>query len=339
MPTSIDWALGTFYNGEGALTISSSTGTVYTINKNPTSTAIVDFGTPSHAAVANWGSPTTPNYVKFAYTGTSNVDCFYVHDSSNMCFYGGEFTSGNYGGASIRYRGAGTNIHMWDFYSSMSGSHGIQIQPANPSDGSAETIDGCHFRGEVTKFCYNPANDPHKDKGSGLHGCLWQDTSHGTISSSSIALYAHDSLPPGAVSAGQTWPQGGGGSGIEIGTVGDSTSTNTFYILAENLLFTPWHSGAVNPGTDTTSSAQTGGNAVNHWGSKPLNGHVFEWVEGNNLTGAVTHGAGGSWFPGSPAIHVKHGRHSNVNQYTGGANISVPYDTTHGINYDADGMG
>jgi hypothetical protein len=312
------------YTGTGVLTISSSSGTVYTLaSKNPASDVVIDFG----CAANLWDTTTiTSNHVKFSYTGSSNIDCFYIHDCSNLRIYGGDFNSG-IGGAAIRMRGANTNVRMWDWYVSQAGSHGIQIQPADPSTGLAKTIDSCHFRGEVNRFCMNPANDPHADKGSGFHGCLWQDTNHGTISNSEMILYAHDPLRPGETSATKTWPEGGGGSAIEIGTIGDSTSNNTFYILGENLLMVP---NGTNPGSTGT---QTGGNVVNHWGSVPLNGHVFGWVEGKNCTGGITHGAGGSWFPGSPAIRVLHGRHSNVNQSTAGSNTSTPYDTAHGIVY------
>lgn len=333
LPTSADFSAGIFYNGSGVLTISSSTGTggnVYTVSKNPASTVIIDFGTESTTATANWGSPTTTNYVKFAYTGTSNVDCFYVHDSANITFYGGEFTTGQYGGSSIRWRGNFTSCQHWDYYSSMSGTHGFQFSPASPVDGSAATANNCHFRGESTRFCMNPARDPHLDKGSGLHGVLWQDTSHGSVTNCSIILYAHNSLQQGETSAGVLWPSGGGGSGLEMGTVGDSTSNCTFWVLTENCHFKP------NGGNPGSSGSQTGTNGFNMWGSKPLNSYVIEWAEGKDITGSVTHGSGGAWFPGSPAIHVKHGRHTNVNQYTGGSNYSVPYDTTHGINYDPD---
>ncbi len=312
------------YNGTGVLTISSGSGTAYTLaNKNPATDVVIDFGCARNI----WDPSTiTGNHVKFAYTGSSNIDCFYIHDCSHLRIYGGEFNSG-IGGAAIRVRGAMSSVRMWDWYVSQAGSHGIQIQPANPSTGAAETITGCHFRGEVNRFCMNPANDPHNDKGTGFHGCLWHDTNHGTITSSEMILYAHDSLQPGATSAGKTWPEGGGGSGIEIGTVGDASSNNTFYILGENLLMIP---NGTNPGS---TGKQTGGNVAQHWGSTKLNGHVFGWVEGNNCTGAVTHGAGGTWFPGSPAISVTHGRHSNVNQSHEGSNTTTPYDTTHGIVY------
>ncbi len=303
------------YTGTGVLTISSGGGSAYTINKNPSSDVVIDFG-----CARNIWDPSTlnGNYVKFAYTGSSNVDAFYVHDSSHLRIYGGQFDSG-IGGAAIRVRGANSNLRMWDGYVSQAGSHGIQIQPDNPHDGSAELINTCHFRLEVNQFCLNPANDPHTDQGTGFHGCLWHDTNHGTIENSEIILYAHDSLRPGQTSAGHTWTRGGGGSAIEIGTVGDASSSNTFYILGENLLMVP--------------TTQTGGNVAQHWGSIKLNGHVFGWVEGNNCTGGVTYGAGGSWFPGSPAIAVSHGRHSNVNQSHAGGNATVPYDTHHGIVY------
>lgn len=325
LPNSTNFAAGTFYSGSGSLTISSSSGTVYTIaSKNPTGPVVIDFGCSHNIWDA---TKITANYVKFSYTGTSNIDCFYIHDCSNLRIYGGEFNSG-IGGAAIRMRGQNTSIRMWDQYVAQAGSHGIQIQPADPSTGAAKTIDSCNFRLEVTRFCMNPTNDPHPDKGSGFHGCLWQDTNHGTISNSTIALKATNPLQQGETSAGQTWPEGGGGSGIEIGSVGDSTSNNTFFILAENMHMKPT---GTNPGS---TAQQTGGNAVNHWGSIPLNGHVFGWVEGNDLTGAVTHGAGGGWFPGSPAITVNHGRHNNVNQSTAGSNISTPYDTAHSIVYN-----
>lgn len=325
------------YTGAGNYPISNASGNAYILaNKNPSSLVVIDFGTKATTQTTAWGAPTsTTDYVTFKYTGTGNVEAFYAHDLSNIWIYGGEYNTGNYGGASFRYRGAGSNFRLWDAYSSMSGSHGFQIQPADPSTGASRTITNCNFRVESNRFCMNPATDPHTDKGTGYHGCLWQDTNHGIITNSQIALYAHDSLRPGESSAGVTWPEGGGGSALEMGSVGDSTSSNHFFILGEHLKMIPDGSNPGNP----NHTKQTGGNVVNMWGSIPLNGYVFDWVEGNDTTGAVIHCAGGSYFPGSPPITVNHGRHTNTNQSTQGSNTSTPYDTTHGISYGPDGQG
>jgi hypothetical protein len=181
----------------------------------------------------------------------------------------------------------------------------------------------------------NPAFDSHADKGTGIHACILHGSS-GNIYDSRFAIYGHDALKPGETSWGQTWPEGGGGSVIEVGNdVGTALgvgnySNCTFYALGENNLMIP---NGTNPGS---TEMQTGGNVFNWWGDIPLNGNVVGWAEGNNISGAVSHCAGGAYGPSAnPPITFQHGRGSNTNQFVGsGGNTSQRYETGHGVVYN-----
>jgi hypothetical protein len=76
---------------------------------------------------------------------------------------------------------------------------------------------------------------------------------------------------------------------------------------------------------------ETGGNAINFWGPKHLDGCVVGWVEATNCSGGCVHEANGTWINASPPVTVNHGRHSNVNQFFNtsvSSNRNVPYDAT-----------
>ena len=317
-----------YYNGTGVLSISSSTANAYTIaGHNPSSTVVIDFGT-SHDM---WdSSKVSQNYVQFSRpSGASKGwDCFYIHDSSNLRIFGGDLGP-DLNGSGIRIMGYTHDVTWWDFYVHNIGGSGVGIQPITQS-GVTSSIQNLNIRGEVNRFALNPSLDPHADKGTGEHGVIIHGNS-GHYDNSSVAVYAHDSLRPGEVSVGLTWPEGGGGSAVETGTnsTGGPTSQNndTYYIKGDNLLMIP---NGTNPGS---TAQQTGGNVVNNWGSVPLNGNDFVWIEGNNDTGAVMHGTGGGWYKASPAILVEHGRHYKTDQTTVGQAQSNPYYTGYGIIY------
>jgi P pilus assembly chaperone PapD len=318
-----------YYNGTGVLSISSSTGNAYTIaNHNPSSQVVIDFGA-SHDL---WdATKVSQNYVQFSRPSGSakGWDGVFLHDVSNLRIFGGDIGSNLYGGG-IRIMGNTHDVTWWDFYVHNIGGSGVGIQPITQS-GATSSIQNLNLRGEVNRFALNPSLDPHADKGTGVHGVIIHGNS-GHYDNSTLTVYAHDSLRPGESSLGLIWPEGGGGSAVEAGTnsTGGPTSQNNdkYYVKGDNLLMIP---NGTNPGS---TAKQTGGNVINAWGSVPLNGNDFVWIEGNNITGAVMHGTGGGWYPGSPAILVEHGRHTKTNQQPNLGNIGTnPYQTGYGINY------
>lgn len=315
-----------YYNGVGILNISSPSANAFSITgKNPTGTVTIDFGTKQ----STWGAATSGNYVKFNYTGSSAFSSLYMHSNSNLVIYGGEFTSTVTG---IFFYDGQTNVTFWDWVAHDCGSGGIQLA----AGGFGDTT-GCSLRGEVYNFAMNPSLDNHADKGTGLHCCLIENTASSAknFNNNTVAIYGHDSLQPGASSYGQTWPEGGGGSCIEIGSAntGVTLNNNTLYAKGSNLSMEPGN--GTNPGS---TSVQTGGNLFNLWGSVKQNGTIIGWAEGSSLTGTIVHCAGGSWSSTpSPPITVNHGRHTNVNLWTGGGNAApnnVPYPSGFRIVYN-----
>lgn len=316
-----------FYNGSSVLLQTSAIAGYQIINRSYSGTVTLDLGTSKSLYDP---SQQSSGYVRFAFTGSGQVDAFTAYNNTNLVIYGGEYDSG-IGGAGIRIRGANTSCGIWDYYVTKAGSHGIQIQPADPSSGAARTISNSFFRGETARFCMNPAWDTsHADRGTGFHGVLWHDTNHGTITGSKIANYSHDPLRPGEVSAGKTWGEGGGGSAIEIGTVGDVDTGNTIYILGENLLMV---CNGTNPGSN--GAKQTAGNGINWWGTSSLATNTIGFVGLINSTGQSSHGTGGTWSSGGhPTVEI--GRHSNTNQAYPLNNLSSStdsYDRRWGIDY------
>lgn len=313
-----------YYNGTGVLNISSSsTSAAYSIHdKNPSSPVVFDFGTAHDI----WdSSQISGNYVEFAYNGTSNQGAFWLYGDSNLRFYGGYLTS-PLGGSTVLLQPSETNtIHdiLWyDGYVYDAGGSGIAVRGSTNSTGTASNAYNLDLRFEVNGFSMLPTFDNHCDKGTGFHALILHGN-RGAIHDSRFAVYGHDALKPGQLWGGITWPEGGGGSVIEQG---NSTAANydndTMYALGENNLMVP---NGTNPGS---TCQQTSGNVFNLWGNIQLNGNIIGWAEGNNITGSIIHSDNGTWFPGSPALVVQHGRHSSSNLSTVGSNISQPYPTT-----------
>lgn len=112
--------------------------------------------------------------------------------------------------------------------------------------------------------------------------------------------------------------------GQSTGSGSADLSGNTLYALGVN--------NNMIPGLNAPPNAQTAGNVFNLWGNIPLTGLQIGWAEGTNLTGAIVHGDASTGYHSVP-ITVKHGRASNVNQSTAGANVSVPYPTISDVTY------
>jgi hypothetical protein len=192
----------------------------------------------------------------------------------------------------------------------------------NTSSGTGSEADHCYFRVEVTRHCMWPKLDTaHADMGTGVHAFLFHDTSAGAVHDNTTIVYGHNPLQAGEVSPydGLVYPEGSQGSVCEIGAPGGSETNNTFYLLGRDLGMIP---NGTNPGS---TASQTGGNVVNAWGNVDFNGMVFGWLEGNNCTGQLLHASGGSYWPGSPAVKIMHGRYHNVALSTAGSNKPEPY--------------
>jgi len=302
------------YTGTGVLNISSSSGTVYKIAKNPSSDVVFDFGT-AHSLWAPGNI--SPNYVKFSYTGTGNFSAFWINGSSNIRFYGGYLTTGNYGGTALLINAPSHDILWYDLYCNLVGGSGVSVR-GSTSAGAASAVSNLDIRAEVARWSMNPSWDTHADKGTGNHGCILHGSS-GDITNSRFVFYGSNPLQPGETSAGKTWSEGGGGCVIEPGNDQGNNSNLTIYAYGTNMHMHP--------------VSQTGGNVINIWGPKPLNGMVIGWAEGNDISGAVVHGDSSTWWTANPKIICQHGRDHNVNQWTGGGNASYKYVNSGKITY------
>lgn len=305
-----------FYNGPSpGFTISASGADAYSIlNKNPSSPVVIDFGT----ATTKWGT-SLGNHVTFNYTGAGKNNSLYINSCSNLKIYGGEYV----GGGLVMQAPSHYN-EMWDIAVHNIGGTGLHFR-GNTSGGASSEADHCFFRMEVFRMCLNPqVTDPHADKGTGIHGFLFHDTSGGNVHDNTVIVDGYNPLQPGEVSPydGLVYPEGAMGSICEIGSPGASENNNTFYLRGTNCHMIP---NATNPGS--SGSGQTGGNVINAWGNVKFNGMVVAWLEGNDMTGQLLSAAGGSYWPGSPAATILHGRWHNINQSTAGGNAPEPYAT------------
>lgn len=295
-----------YYAGTGVLTLSSSSGDAFTISgKNPSGKVVIDFGT--RASV--YGAPTTPNYVEFQCSATSNLDALYIINCSNLTIYGGSMTTMNSAGSGIYVVGPCTNLVMWDWYCYNLGGHGIFAAPS-----STGAINNCSFRGEAVNWGQNLNLDPHAEKGTGLHGGLLADiTNGGGFQNTVFAIYAHDS---------------NAGNGIELGQSGGGPiSGNTIYCKAVNL--------------SKQATSQVAANTIALWGTINI-GVTAGWLEGDNLQGRVVDGEGlnSAALVNAGKFTVSHGRHSNTNQNPhlstteSGVAATQPYDDRWGITYN-----
>lgn len=317
------------------LVISSSSSVPFPMTgHNPSANVTIDFGTVSTTQIDAWSpgasSASAGNYVKFAYTGTSNItNAMTLMNCSNLTIYGGYFTtqtSTTVGGVGCINEAPLSNINWYDAYVSNVGLSGFAFRGQN-SSGAASVITNCLYRVEVNRWSMRPDADTHPDKGTGNHACIVHGTT-GQINDTTFAIYGHDPLLPGEIvninGVNVTYPEGGGGCVIEPGNdTGGPLNNYTIYAKGTNLLMKPTGAGG-NPGS--SGSGQTAGNIVNLWGSIPLDGCVVNWAEGSNCTGAVVHGTvTGGYYPGSPPITVNHGRGVSMNQFTGGGNTTEKY--------------
>jgi hypothetical protein len=325
------------YVGTSVLPIISSTSTTYKITKSPSSVAVFDFGTSRSI----WDPTKVSNaYVSFSFTGATNNFAFWINGCSNLRFFGGDLDTDSTGGSGLLV-GAPTQAVLWyDLTTHDVGASGIAVRGTTGS-GTASDVHDLTIRAECDRFCMNPSFDNHPDKGTGFHGLILHGST-GDIHDSTFAIYAHDPLRPGEQTTingvTQTWPEGGGGCAIEPGNdsgLVPNYNNCTYYALGVNLLMRV--GDGHNPGSSLTN-IQTGGNVFNFWGAIPLSNNVVGWAEGRNCTGAVIHGNPNSnWQNGAIPIKVLHGRHTNVNQWTGkGGQISIPYDDRFTFVYSAD---
>ena len=318
-----------YYNGSGVLTVNQSGGSnAFTMPTfNPSGRVTIDLGTKNTTQNTAWGAPTSANYCKFAYNGTSNLFAWYMPNASNLYIYGGEFTAPNRGGGI--YLPKGNNILWYDGVVHDVIGTGLKL---NPATGSLTNLD---FRFEVYRFgllgaYYN--DDPHTDKGTGVHGIMMADDTSGDFSNNRIVGYIHDTLAPGDSYNGVTYPEGTGGGCMQMGMPSSHTmDSNTIAFKCFNLNMRPGN--GTNPGS--TSVQDIGGCGILLWGTAPNTNLDILWAEASNITGNLINCGSGGWHSGGSTRKVDHGRTSSTRLYGPGnpSPNNVDYPTGFGFTY------
>lgn len=122
--------------------------------------------------------------------------------------------------------------------------------------GVNRAVDHADIKGEVSNWGTDLTQDPHAEKGTGLHGINVADSSYG-VNNSRIAMYTHD---------------GSAGAGMQIGGANatDNAADNTIYMKCLNLTM--------------HAVSQIAGNCVQVWGENITN-NDFKYIEATNLQG------------------------------------------------------
>lgn len=156
------------------------------------------------------------------------------------------------------------------------GADAIGLLPAQGN------IDSCDFYvADASQWGQNLANDPHSEKGTGLHGAQVSDAA-GAVTNTRLAIYGHDG-PTGAC--------------VQYGSSGGSTTGNRLLIKAERMT--------------KASTSQKAGNALNLWGHDPISGAV-EYLEATDCQGYAV-SVDNEYHADFSKVTVKYGRATNCN--------------------------
>lgn len=226
----------------------------------------------------------------------NQIPAVWLDNAKNVRLYGGTMHAGVPGAHTLLVYGS-QFVTWWGFTAT---GGGVGIMPVN---GPTEHDD---FQGSIGNITPNLADDPHVEKGSGLHAVLLDDVSNSNaFADNRFAFYAHD-VPVGAcVEAGNnTMPTAAGG--------------NVLYLKCVNETF--------------VATTQAGGNGIQFWGYTSNLGLDIKFIEVDNAEGYALWGGG--VYPGQTlaGVTVEYGRASNTNlnpRYAG----QNPWDAQRGVAY------
>jgi hypothetical protein len=260
------------------------------IDKQLSAPAVVDLGTGANA-------------VHFVYDGGQNLPAVWLNHAANIRFYGGDLTTASTGGSGLLMHG-GTNILWWYFRIHDCGGSGLAGFNTAPFSGN-------DLYGEITHSGLQYAWDPHAEKGSGMHGAIFEDAgSLNAFTNNRIALYVHDQ-PSGAA--------------LEWGNsqAGAPSDGNLIYLKAVNLTF--------------KSLLQTGGNALQLWGGSTLGAEVA-YLEVVNTQGRAVdcngcYDASGTGTASGVTVDYAVASSTNQNWALNEPYNTLPYDWRGGVRY------
>lgn len=206
----------------------------------------------------------------------SNLPAAWIDGCRHIRFYGGTLTNPTGGSGVTIYDSS--YFTWWGFHIHDTANTGLFVQGIDAAD------DHLDLKGEISRWGLDLALDPHREKGTGLHGANLADSRYG-VRDSRFALYLHD----GAV-----------GAGVEAGgaTRTDGFWNNTLYLRCQRLTM--------------AATSQVAGNCFQAWGDN-VTGNRFVYLEAENLQGRP-YDANGLYSGQSLATNtVEYGRASKTN--------------------------
>lgn len=225
----------------------------------------------------------------FAGTPHTNLPAVWINASRNIRFYGGSVSNPT-GGAGVTVYDS-SHVTWWGFAIHDTANTGLFVQ------GIRRANDHLDLKGEISHWGLNLALDPHREKGTGLHGANLADAVYG-VRDSRFALYLHDSAV---------------GSGVEAGGASstDRFENNTLYLRCRNLT--------------KRAVVLTAGNCLQVWGYN-VTGNDFAYIEAEGLQGRPYEASG--VFGSLASNRVAYGRavRTNLNSAIG----PVRWDREHG---------
>jgi hypothetical protein len=218
----------------------SISGEVVIRDKLLSSVAVIDFKTGADAV----------RFTGFAGGGGSNsqLPALWLTNNRNLRLYGGDFT--NPGGHSGWLCYGADHVLFWDSVIHGTGGDACSVIPA-----AGAVITDCDFYvKEASRWGQYAADDPHAEKGTGIHGCQFSDSS-GQVVNTRFAIWGHDG-PTGAC--------------LQYGSPSNATTGNTLYVKADRMT--------------KASVSQRAGNGMNLWGGGPTSADVV-YFEANDCQG------------------------------------------------------
>jgi hypothetical protein len=235
--------------------------------------------------------------IAIVYAGGGYAAAVYIRNASNIRLYGGDVSTNGTGGC-IDDVGS-QNVLWWGFNVHDCGGSGVGMVPG------LAVIDHTDFQGSITGIGENLAQDPHAEKGTGVHGAILWDANNSTygFTNNRIAFDVQNIKYGACIELGSDYTVPAGG--------------NTMYARCV--------------GNPCQATSQTCGNGIELWGYTSTLGLDVKYLQVDNYAGYAIETAlrSGQNLDG---VKVEYGRASN--------DMTAPYpagrplwDHSHGIIY------
>ena len=198
--------------------------------------------------LSRWAEVHFDSRTRFMGTPGANRPAAWIDRCRFVRFYGGNLSNPR-GGAGIIISDSSW-VTWWNFIVHDTANTGLFVRGTHQANRDLD------LKGQIDRWGLNLALDPHREKGTGLHGANLADSPWG-ITDSRFALDVHD---------------GAAGAGIEAGgkRETDFLARNSFYVRCRNLT--------------KMALRATAGNCVQLWGVHVMN-NVFRYIDAESVTG------------------------------------------------------